>query len=269
MRHGGNDTQKHFPGYDRLGYSAESASTHIPPSQGWSQVGCKRLGHHSATLQSDSGFQSSCSLGPGGDVCTSGGAAGSWEQVHHVGCFQIPACLPWEIEVGGKAHSSTPCRLCGQHAPQPMGKAGIEKIEHTDRRCVISWVAKTFRKLPFSPYLSHALFATLYYLCSGFPGGSEVKNQPTMQELQEMQVQSLDWEDPLEEGMATHSSILAWRIPMVRGTWWATIHRVEKSWTWKKRLSMHACTHSLCSPSLTKVSEAKSMLQGSMFLRIS
>ena len=34
-----------------------------------------------------------------------------------------------------------------------------------------------------------------------------------MQELQEMQVQSLDWEDPLEEGMATHSSILAWRIP--------------------------------------------------------
>ena len=34
-----------------------------------------------------------------------------------------------------------------------------------------------------------------------------------MQELQEMQVQSLDWEDPLEEGMATHSSTLPWRIP--------------------------------------------------------
>ena len=34
-----------------------------------------------------------------------------------------------------------------------------------------------------------------------------------MQELQEKQVQSLDWEDPLEEEMATHSSILAWRIP--------------------------------------------------------
>ena len=42
-------------------------------------------------------------------------------------------------------------------------------------------------------------------------------------------VQSLDWEDPLEEGMATHSSILAWRIPMGRGTWWATVHRVAKS----------------------------------------
>ena len=34
-----------------------------------------------------------------------------------------------------------------------------------------------------------------------------------MQELQEMQVQSLGWEDPLVEGMATHSSILAWRVP--------------------------------------------------------
>ena len=34
-----------------------------------------------------------------------------------------------------------------------------------------------------------------------------------MQEMQEMRVGSLDWEDPLEEEMATHSSILAWRIP--------------------------------------------------------
>ena len=40
-----------------------------------------------------------------------------------------------------------------------------------------------------------------------------VKNLPTMQELQEMQVQSLGQEDPLEKVMATHSSILAWRIP--------------------------------------------------------
>ena len=40
-----------------------------------------------------------------------------------------------------------------------------------------------------------------------------VKNLPTMQETQEMQVQFLGLEDPLEEEMATHSSILAWRIP--------------------------------------------------------
>ena len=47
----------------------------------------------------------------------------------------------------------------------------------------------------------------------GFPDGSVVKNLPAMQELLDMQVRSLDWEDPLEEGMAIHSSILAWRIP--------------------------------------------------------
>ena len=40
-----------------------------------------------------------------------------------------------------------------------------------------------------------------------------VKNLPAVQETQEMQVQTLGWEDPLEKGMTTHSSILAWRIP--------------------------------------------------------
>ena len=49
--------------------------------------------------------------------------------------------------------------------------------------------------------------------------------------VQEPGVQSLGWEDPLEEGMATRSSILAWRIPMDRGAWQATVHGVAKSWT--------------------------------------
>ena len=47
----------------------------------------------------------------------------------------------------------------------------------------------------------------------GLPGGSAIKNLPAMQEPQEMWVQSLGREDPLEEGTATHSGILAWRIP--------------------------------------------------------
>ena len=55
-----------------------------------------------------------------------------------------------------------------------------------------------------------------------------VKNPPAMQETW---VRSLGWEDPLEEGMATHSSILAWRIPMDRGAWRATVHGVTKSVT--------------------------------------
>ena len=49
--------------------------------------------------------------------------------------------------------------------------------------------------------------------------------------MQEMWVQSLGKEDPLEEGMATQSSILAQRIPMGRGTWQATVHGVTKSQT--------------------------------------
>ena len=39
----------------------------------------------------------------------------------------------------------------------------------------------------------------------------------------------LGWEEPLEEGMATHSSILAWRIPVVRGAWQAKVHGATKS----------------------------------------
>ena len=55
-----------------------------------------------------------------------------------------------------------------------------------------------------------------------------VKNTPVMLETW---VQSLGWEDPLDGGMAIHSNILAWRIPMDRGDWWATVHAVTKSWT--------------------------------------
>ena len=55
-----------------------------------------------------------------------------------------------------------------------------------------------------------------------------VKNLPAMQESW---VQSLGWEDPLEEGMTTYSSILAWRIPMDRGDLWTTVHGVKKSQT--------------------------------------
>ena len=46
------------------------------------------------------------------------------------------------------------------------------------------------------------------------PIAQQVKNPPTMQETQETRVQSLGREDPLEEGMAIHSSIFAWKIPL-------------------------------------------------------
>ena len=53
-----------------------------------------------------------------------------------------------------------------------------------------------------------------------------VKNVPAMQETW---VQSLGWEDPLEKGMATHSSILAWRILWIEEPWRVTVHGVTES----------------------------------------
>ena len=92
------------------------------------------------------------------------------------------------------------------------------------------------------------LFEACYSVCGvGFLGGSVVKNPPAMPESQEKWVQSLGGEDSLEDGMATHgnhSSILTWRIPMDRGAWWATVHRVAKSQTRLKWLNTH--THSVC-----------------------
>ena len=63
----------------------------------------------------------------------------------------------------------------------------------------------------------------------GLPGGLDGKASKL-----ETWVTSLGLEDPLEEGVATHSSILAWRISMDRGAWRATVHRVAKS---QRRLS--------------------------------
>ena len=58
--------------------------------------------------------------------------------------------------------------------------------------------------------------------------GSAVKNLPAVQKTW---VWSLDWDNPLEEGMAMYASILAWRIAMDRGSWRAAVHEVAKIWT--------------------------------------
>ena len=66
-----------------------------------------------------------------------------------------------------------------------------------------------------------------------FPRGSEVKNPPT---IQETWVQSLCWEDPLEEGVATPSNILAWRIPWTRNLVGYS-PQGRKEWDMTERLS--------------------------------
>ena len=73
-----------------------------------------------------------------------------------------------------------------------------------------------------------------------------VKNLPVMQETP---VRFLGWEDPLEEGMATYSSVLAWRIPMDRGVWWATVlgsQRLRHDCVTKHSSAHGTYTHILC-----------------------
>ena len=78
-----------------------------------------------------------------------------------------------------------------------------------------------------SPALAGGFFTTgplgqPHILFMGFPGGSDGE-EPTCNEG------DLGWEDPLEKDMATHSSVLAWRILMDRGAWRATVHGVAES----------------------------------------
>ena len=65
---------------------------------------------------------------------------------------------------------------------------------------------------------------------NGFPGGSDGKKY--LSAMWEMWVQYLGWEDPLEKGMATYFSIVAWKNPMGRGALWAMVHGVTKYRTW-------------------------------------
>ena len=86
--------------------------------------------------------------------------------------------------------------------------------------------------------LSEIIDSNIYTpkVLTGFSGGSSGK-EPGCQWRRHKRCGF----DPLEEVMATHSSLLAWRIPMDRAAaWWATVHRVEKSRTWLKWLSTHA-----------------------------
>ena len=68
-----------------------------------------------------------------------------------------------------------------------------------------------------------------WHIITNYLVAQMVKNLPAMQETWDW---SLGWEDPLEKGMAMHFSILAWRVSVDRGAWWATVHGGMKSQTW-------------------------------------
>ena len=100
-------------------------------------------------------------------------------------------------------------------------------LQHHSSKASILWCSAFFMVQLSHPYMNmgkestvcHCFHCFPIYLpwsnvTGGFPGGSAVKNPLAIQELQEMWVRSLAGFDPLEEGTATYSSILAWRI------WW-------------------------------------------------
>jgi len=86
-----------------------------------------------------------------------------------------------------------------------------------------------------------------------------VKNLPAMEETW---VQSLDWEDPLEMEMATHSNILAGRILMNRGAWWAVVHGVAK----EPDIERLTLTEHIAKVSLWKVMDFSSTHQYEWFI---
>ena len=111
------------------------------------------------------------------------------------------------------------------------------------------WLSASWR---WTQQNTHCHFVFKCAFCTeGFPGGTNDK-EPACQRRRHKRcgfdpwvMDALKaWQDLLKEGMATHSSILAWRIPTDRGAWRTTVHAVTKSWTRRKWLSMQA--HALC-----------------------
>ena len=98
------------------------------------------------------------------------------------------------------------------------------------------------------------IFLETYILAGGFPNGSVTKNPPAVQEMQERQVWSLGQQDPLEEEMATHSSILAWKIPWLEepgGLLSMGLQKIGHDWA-PELAWAHACVHA-CSYTHTHI----------------
>ena len=95
---------------------------------------------------------------------------------------------------------------------------------------------------PLYVFINKVVLNTTLFICRASLLTQRLTRLPAMRETW---VRSLGWEDPLEKEMATHSSILAWRIPWT--TWdsvasWATVHVVAKSQTWLNGFTFFLCS---------------------------
>ena len=116
---------------------------------------------------------------------------------------------------------------CGDKRPVNINESILEEaIHYTEFRVKSICIFYYFKIMCYILYIKRNLL--YFYVCTYVPSDSAVKNLPTRQATQETRVWSLGQEDLLEDKMATHSSILAWRIPMDRGAWWAAVHGCHK-----------------------------------------
>ena len=125
-----------------------------------------------------------------------------WQWASHIPSAVASLCRPWELVLVCTTWNRVGAKSTNQLADQlPWAQASG-----------ILFISPMAHKLWADNHYLHSLFLTWLL---DFPGGASGKERICwpMQETQETQVRFLGWEDPLEEEMATLSSILAWRIP--------------------------------------------------------
>ena len=145
------------------------------------------------------------------------------------------------LQPHGLQHASLPC-------PSLSPGVGLNSCPWSQRcSLTISSSAALFCCLQSFPASGKDIYIYIYIYIFGFSlyiakgiFTFRVKHLPAMPETQ---VQSLGQEDPLDKGMATCSSVIAWRISMDRGAWWATVHGIAES-DMTKRARAHTHTHS-------------------------
>ena len=133
---------------------------------------------------------------------------------------------------------SSSIHLPWQAGPEGGGAKLEPRGERRSQAWTLWWVLarnvvgdRTPYKLPTCPYIVLRLMGWRASLVT-----QTVKKLPIMQETW---VWTLGWGDPLKKGTATHSSVLAWRIPMDRGAWWAMVRRGRKESDMTEQLSAH------------------------------
>ena len=107
--------------------------------------------------------------------------------------------------------------------------------------CCYGCLFTGFSQSPRSQFFGNLfLGAELLVTVFGFPGGASSEDPACQSRRQEMQVQSLGWEDPLEKGVATHSSILAWRFLWTEEPGGLQVHSITRI---RHNLNGLACSH--------------------------